>query len=152
VERKFLSSKPGLTLTEMFSAAESESVRAIYVMGENPMVSDPDLNHIEKCIDALEFFVVQDIFLTETAKHADVVFPAVSFAEKDGTFTNSERKVQRIRKAVDPPGEAKEDRLIISELAGKMGYKMEYADAFLNLLKRSAVLHQVMLGNHLQPH
>ena len=125
-----LSSKPGLTLTEMFSAAESGSVRAIYVMGENPMVSDPDLNHIEKCIDALDLFVVQDIFLTETAKHADVVFPAVSFAEKDGTFTNSERKVQRIRKAVDPLGEAKEDRLIISELAGKMGYKMEYADAF----------------------
>lgn len=124
-----LSSEPGLTLTEMFSSAESGNVRAIYVMGENPMISDPDLNHMDKCIDSLEFLVVQDIFLTETAKHADVVFPAAAFAEKDGTFTNSERKVQRIRKAVKPPSEAKEDREIISGISRKMGYEMEYANA-----------------------
>lgn len=117
---------PGLTVTEMFSAAEEGKVKAMYIMGENPVLSDPDVSHIENCITSLEFLVVQDIFLTETAKYADVVLPGVSFAEKDGTFTNSERKVQRIRKAIRPAGEAKEDYRIISELSGKMGYPMDY--------------------------
>ncbi len=137
VRRKFskawgvdgLPDKPGLTLTEMFSAAESGGVKAMYIMGENPMLSDPDLNHIEHCIESLEFLVVQDIFFTETAQKADVVLPGVCFAEKDGTFTNSERKIQRVRKAVNSPGDAKEDRWIISELAEKMGYSMQYADS-----------------------
>ena len=124
-----LSSTPGLTVTEMFPGAEAGNVKAMYVMGENPMVSDPDLNHIEKCIQALDFFVVQDIFLTETARMADVVLPGVSFAEKDGTFTNSERKVNRIRKAVSPQGQAREDRLIIAGIAENMGYPMHYPNA-----------------------
>jgi predicted molibdopterin-dependent oxidoreductase YjgC len=113
----------------MFSSAEDGSVKALYIMGENPLLSDPDLNHIKHCVEALDFLVVQDIFLTETAQYADVVLPAASFAEKDGTFTNSERKVQRVRKAVESPGDVKEDRKIISELANKMGYPMDYPDA-----------------------
>ncbi len=123
-----LSSTPGLTVTEMFGGAERGTVHAIYVMGENPMVSDPDINHIRECIEALEFFVVQDIFMTETARLADVVLPVACFAEKDGTFTNSERKVQRIRKAVDPPGEAREDRFVIAGIARLMGFPLEYPD------------------------
>ncbi len=119
-----LGPKPGLTVTEMFGGAETGEVKAVYVMGENPVLSDPDKQHIEHCIDRLDFFVVQDIFLTETARLADVVLPATCFAEKDGTFTNTERLVQRVRKAVDPPGEAKEDTWIISEISKRMGYVM----------------------------
>ena len=117
---------PGLTLTEMFNAAEEGKVKAMYIMGENPLLSDPDMNHLEHCIKSLEFLVVQDIFLTETARYADVVLPGISFAEKEGTFTNSERRVQRVRKAVSPPGEAREDYRIICELSGRMGYPMNY--------------------------
>ena len=116
--------KPGLTVTEMFSAAEKKQVRAMYVMGENPALSDPDKSHIEACIAALDFFVVQDIFLTETARLADVVFPATCFAEKDGTVTNTERQVSRVRKAVNPPGETMEDIWILNSLASRMGYEM----------------------------
>jgi len=114
----------GLTITEMFAGAETGQIKGIYVMGENPMMSDPDLHHIEHCIEDLEFMVVQDIFLTETAKLADVVLPAACFAEKDGTFTNTERRVTRVRKAVEPPGEAKDDAWIISEISKRMGYSM----------------------------
>ena len=119
--------KPGITLTEMFGGAESGQIKAIYVMGENPVLSDPDQQHLEHCIGCLDFFVVQDIFLTETARLADVVFPSTCFAEKEGTFTNTERLVQRVRKAVEPPGEAKEDAWIISEISKRMGYAMPSA-------------------------
>ncbi len=119
--------KPGLTLTEMFDGAESGKIKAIYVMGENPVLSDPDQQHLEHCIGCLDFFVVQDIFLTETAMLADVVFPSTCFAEKEGTFTNTERLVQRVRKAVEPPGEAKEDAWIISEISKRMGHAMPSA-------------------------
>jgi len=125
---KNLPSAPGLTLTEMFNAAEEGTVQAMYIMGENPLLSDPDMNHIEHCIKSLKFLVVQDIFLTETAKYADVVLPGVSFAEKEGTFTNSERMVQRVRKAIQPRGEAKDDFWIICELSGMMGHPMDYKD------------------------
>jgi formate dehydrogenase alpha subunit len=125
-ELKF-SAKPGLTVTEMFGAAESGRIKAIYVMGENPVLSDPDQQHIEHCIHSLDFFVVQDIFLTETARFADVVLPSTCFAEKEGTFTNTERLVQRVRKAVEPPGEAREDAWIISEISKRMGYTMPAA-------------------------
>jgi len=117
---------PGLTVTQMMNNAHSGEVKALYIVGENPMVSDPDLNHAEKALENLDFLVVQDIFMTETAQMADVVLPSTSFAEKDGTFTNTERKVQRIRKAIQPPGEAKEDAQIICELSGRMGYPMSY--------------------------
>lgn len=92
-------------------------------MGENPMISDPDVNHVEHALKKLEFLVVQDIFMTETAALAHVVLPAASFAEKDGTFTNTERRVQLLRPAVKPPGQAKPDWEIICLLAQKMGVK-----------------------------
>jgi predicted molibdopterin-dependent oxidoreductase YjgC len=119
-----LPSTIGLTVTEMFSGAETGRIKAIYVMGENPILSDPDQHHIEHCIERLDFLAVQDIFLTETAKMADVVFPSTCFAEKEGTFSNTERLVQRVRKAVDPPGEARDDTWIISEISKRMGYVM----------------------------
>ncbi|HUK39002.1 MAG TPA: molybdopterin-dependent oxidoreductase, partial [Methanomicrobiales archaeon] len=102
------------------------TVKCLYIMGENPMLSDPDLHHVEKGLKNLEFMVVQDIFLTETAQLANVVLPAACFAEKDGTQTNTERRVQKWRKAVNPPGEAKADWQIISELAGKMGFAKQF--------------------------
>jgi predicted molibdopterin-dependent oxidoreductase YjgC len=111
----------GLTITEMLHAAQDGKVRALYVMGENPMVSDPDINHVRHCLEQTEFLVVQDIFLTETAQLAHVVLPGASFAEKNGTFTNTERRVQRVRQAIQPVGESKADWVITCELAQKMG-------------------------------
>jgi formate dehydrogenase alpha subunit len=111
----------GLTVTEMLHAAQEGKVRALFVMGENPMVSDPDLNHVRHCLEQTEFLVVQDIFLTETAEMAHVVLPGASFAEKNGTFSNTERRVQRVRQAIKPVGDAKEDWVIICELAKAMG-------------------------------
>ena len=123
---KDLSDKPGLTATQMVPLAHDKIVKALYIIGENPLVSDPDLNHAKKSFDNLDFLVVQDIFMTETAQAADVVFPSACFAEKDGTFSNTERRVQRIRKAVNPPGNAKTDWEILSGVAQKMGYNMDY--------------------------
>ncbi len=117
---------PGLTVTKMMQAAHKGELKALYIIGENPMVSDPDLNHAKKGLENLDFLVVQDIFLTETARLADVVLPSASYAEKEGTFTNTERKVQRVRRAVAPPGEAREDWQIIAALSGRMGYPMTY--------------------------
>jgi len=124
-----LSPKPGLTLLEMMDAAGSGKIKALYIMGENPLISDPDLHQVEKELQKLDLLIVQDIFLTETAKLADVVLPSASFAEKDGTFTNTERRIQRIRKAIEPPGEAKPDWEIISSLATLMGYPMQDSSA-----------------------
>jgi len=121
-----LPDKAGLSVVEMLQAAKEGKVRGMYIMGENPALSDPDTTHVIEALEALDFLVVQDIFLSETAKLADVVLPAVSFAEKDGTFTNTERRVQRIRKAIEPIGQAKPDWLIITELATRMGYPMAY--------------------------
>ncbi|ABN57310.1 MULTISPECIES: formate dehydrogenase subunit alpha [Methanoculleus] len=101
-------------------------LKCMYIMGENPMLSDPDLTHVRHAIESLEFLVVQDIFLTETAELADVVLPAACYAERDGTQTSTERRVQMWRKAQDPPGEAKVDWQIISELAAKMGYAAQF--------------------------
>ena len=126
---KSLPPKPGLTVTQMTAKAHAGEVKALYIIGENPMVSDPDLNHAQKSLEKLDFMVVQDIFMTETAQLADVVLPSASFAEKEGTFTNTERKVQRVRRALAPPGAAKTDSDIICELAGRMGYPMAYADS-----------------------
>lgn len=121
-----LSPKVGLTLTEMIPAIEEGRIKALYIMGENPMVSDPDINHVRSALQKLDFLVVQDIFLSETAQFADVVLPAVSFAEKEGTFTNTERRVQRLNKAITPPGEAKPDWEIICALSKRLGYEMDY--------------------------
>jgi len=120
---------PGITATEMMNKAYKGDLKALYIIGENPMVSDPDLNHAQKSLEKLDFLVVQDIFMTETAQLADVVLPSASFAEKEGTFTNTERKVNRIRKAVDPPGKAREDWRIICDLSGLMGYPMSYKNS-----------------------
>jgi predicted molibdopterin-dependent oxidoreductase YjgC len=121
-----LSDKIGLTATEMTGAALRGDLRAIYIMGENPVMSDPDMTHTIKALSRLDFLVVQDIFLTETAELADVILPAACFAEKDGTFTNTARRVQRIRKALIPPGEAREDSYVIAELAKRLGYDLSF--------------------------
>jgi len=115
-----LPSKPGLTVVEMINEAKKGSIKIMYVMGENPMLSNPDINHVKEGLNNLEFLVVQDIFLTDTAKLANVVLPAASYAEKDGTFTATDRLVQRIEKAITPIGESKPDWQIICELARRM--------------------------------
>jgi formate dehydrogenase alpha subunit len=117
-----LDAKAGLALTVMLPRAETGETRALYIMGENPVLSDPDANHAEHCLRSLDFLVVQDLFLTETAALADVVLPSQSWAEKLGTFTNSERRIQFIHPAVPAPGEAKPDWWIIGEIARRMGY------------------------------
>ena len=124
-----LSDKVGLTIPKIMDGGISGDVKFLYIMGENPMVSDPDLNHIEKAFDNFDFIVVQDIFLSETAEKADVVLPAACFAEKEGTFTNTERRVQRVRKAVNAPGEAKPDWEIINDIMKKMGYENNFNSA-----------------------
>jgi formate dehydrogenase alpha subunit len=116
-----LSQKPGLMATEMTDAAINGSLKAMYIMGENPALSDPDINHLEKALNSLDFLVVQDIFLSEAAQFAHVVLPACSFAEKEGTFTATDRRVQRVRKAIEPIGDSKPDWIIVSELARRMG-------------------------------
>ena len=130
VQKKFqeawgypLSLTPGRTLTEIIEAAYLQPIKAIYLVGENPGLSDPDATHVRKALEKLEFLVVQDIFLTETAQLADVVLPAACFAEKDGTFTNTERRVQRVRKFIEPPGDSRPDWQITSQLARRMGGK-----------------------------
>jgi formate dehydrogenase major subunit/formate dehydrogenase alpha subunit len=119
----------GLKVTQMLPKALEGELKALYIIGENPMVSDPDLNHAEKCLDNLDFMVVQDIFMTETAQKADVVLPSACYAEKDGTFSNTERRVSRIRKAVDAPGEALSDWEILCKISERMGYSMNYANS-----------------------
>jgi formate dehydrogenase alpha subunit len=121
-----LSDKPGLTLVEMMHAAGEGKIRAMYFMGENPLLTDPDANHIREALENLDFLVVQDIFLTETAELADVVLPAASFAEKDGTVTNTERRVQRMHQAIEPVGEARPDWRVLCDLATRMGYETVY--------------------------
>jgi formate dehydrogenase alpha subunit len=121
-----LSTKVGLKVTDMIPKAHTGEIKGLYIIGENPLVSDPDLNHAEKSLEHLDFLVVQDIFMTETARMADVVLPSACFAEKEGTFSNTERRVQRVRKAVEPPGEARDDWWITSQIATRMGYAMAY--------------------------
>jgi formate dehydrogenase major subunit/formate dehydrogenase alpha subunit len=117
---------PGLKVTQMLPAAHDGTLKAMYIIGENPLVSDADLNHAENSLRRLDFLVVQDLFLNETARQADVVLPSACFAEKEGTFSNTERRVQRVRKAVEPPGEAREDWSIVCDLSARMGYPMPY--------------------------
>jgi len=126
---KKLSPNKGLTVVEIFHAVETGDIKAIYIMGENPALSDPNLNRTRKALEMVDFLVVQDIFLSETAQYADVVLPSFCFAEKDGTFTNTERRVQRVREAVTPPAGARNDWEIVCEVATKMGYRMQYDSA-----------------------
>ncbi|MEO1814991.1 MAG: formate dehydrogenase subunit alpha [Acetobacterium sp.] len=118
-----LPSNTGKTLTEIIDDVGNGTVKFLYVMGENPAVSDPNTNHVKEALKKANFIVVQDIFLTETTEFADVVLPAYVYAEKDGTFTNTERRIQLLRKAVDAPGTAKNDWEIIGMIAKEMGVK-----------------------------
>ncbi len=123
---KDLSDKPGLTLMEITEGAKNKTIRGLYIFGENPVVSDPDTHHLTQALEALDFLVVQDLFLTETAQFADVVLPGASFAEKEGTFTNTERRVQRVRQAISPLGDSRPDWRIIADLSSRMGLPMGF--------------------------
>ena len=116
-----LSDQVGLAVTQMVNGACDGSVRALYVMAENPLISDPDSNHARHCLEQLDFLVVQDIFLSETAQLADVVLPGTSYLEKEGTFTSTDRRVQRVRKVIEPVGDSKPDWEIICRVAQRMG-------------------------------
>jgi len=124
-----LDNRPGLTVVEIMHAIHNGNLTGLYVQGENPAMSDPDVNYARHALAELEHLVVQDIFLTETAYFADVILPASSFPEKTGTFTNTDRLVQLGRKAIDPPGDAKEDLWIIQEMAKRLGLDWNYKDA-----------------------
>ncbi len=115
-----LTASPGLTATEMIEEAAAGRLDCMYIVGENPLLSEPHLAHAEEAIDRLKFLVVQEIFMTETAERADVVLPSTSFAEKDGTFTNSERRVQRVRQAIPPIGESRPDWAIVCDVAKRV--------------------------------
>ncbi|MBN1806165.1 MAG: formate dehydrogenase subunit alpha [Sedimentisphaerales bacterium] len=124
-----LSPNKGLTVVEILHAVETGDIKAVYIMGENPALSDPNLNRTRGALEKVDFLVVQDIFLSETAQYADVVLPSACFAEKDGTFTNTERRVQRVRAAIHPPGQAKSDWQIICDVSTRFGYEMSYDSA-----------------------
>jgi formate dehydrogenase alpha subunit len=115
-----LPSNPGRTVTELMPDALEGKTHALYILGEDPVMSDPDTNHVRKCLEKIDFLVLQEIFASETAAYADILFPGASFAEKSGSFTNTERRVQMVRQALDPPGEARPDWLIVSGLAKRL--------------------------------
>jgi predicted molibdopterin-dependent oxidoreductase YjgC len=114
-------------VTDFIEKAHEGVLKGFYVLGEDPALSEPNQQKVVESLQKLEFLVVQEIFMSETAKLADVVLPATCYAEKDGTFTNSERRVQRVRKAVDPPGQSRPDWQIICELSAAMGYELKYS-------------------------
>jgi len=124
--QKTLDPKPGLTVVEIMNAVHAGQIRGMYIMGENPAMSDPDVRHAREALAELEMLVVQDIFLTETGYLADVILPASAFPEKTGTFTNTDRSVQLARQALDPPGDARQDLWIIVEIAKRLGLEWTY--------------------------
>ena len=121
-----LDPQPGLTVVEIMHAIKAGAIKGMYIMGENPAMSDPDVNHARESLAALEHLVVQDIFFTETAYLADVILPASAFPEKTGTFTNTDRMVQLGRQAIDPPGDARQDLWIVQQLANRVGLPWNY--------------------------
>ncbi len=123
-----LSPVPGLTSTDQIIQARAGRIKALYIIGEDPMRSDPNINHVKEALQNLDFLVVHELFMSPTAQMADVIFPAASFAEEEGTFTNSERRVQLLRKALEPVGESRPDWQIICEVAARMGYPFKYKD------------------------
>ncbi|WP_247004711.1 formate dehydrogenase subunit alpha [Halosolutus gelatinilyticus] len=118
--------EPGLTVPQMFSEAHECNLRGMYIVGENPALSEPDVRHAGEALEALDFLVVQDIFKTETAEHADVILPAATSPEKHGTFTNTERRIQRVRPTAEPPGDARQDWEVTQDLANRLGYEWDY--------------------------
>jgi formate dehydrogenase alpha subunit len=144
-----LNPKPGLTTVEIVKAAYENKIKALYVMGENPMISDPNLNHTKEAFEKLDFLVVQDIFMTETALMADIVLPAAAFAEKNGTTVSSDRRVLRTRKAINPPGEAKQDWEIIMAIAKKMKVNIGNFENESEIFDEIAKVAPIMTGiNH----
>jgi formate dehydrogenase major subunit len=147
-----LSPDPGLTVVEITQAALAGEIRGMYIMGENPFLSDPNINKVRKALANLDFLVVQDIFLTETAEFADVILPASAYLEKQGTYTNTDRRVQIGRPVVDLPGEARLDWQIIQEVSNRIGYPMDYAESaeifeeFAGLTSSYATLRHDNLG------
>ncbi len=121
-----LNHEPGTHATDIFPKAINKEVRGLYIYGEDPVVTDPDTTHVIKALESLDFFVIQELFMTETAQYADVILPGVSYAEKEGTFSNTERRVQRVRKAVTLEGEMRLDTDIIIDLMNRMGYKQPH--------------------------
>ncbi len=124
-----LSGKSGLTVIEMMNAILEDKVKALFVMGENPALSDPNLKHVREALESVDFLVVQDIYLSETAEYADVVLPACSFLEKEGTFTNTERRILKVNKIFEPLGDSRTDWQIICDISTLMGYEMRYKSA-----------------------
>lgn len=145
VQKKFeklwnakLDSNAGKTVVEIMHAIHDDDIKGLYIMGENPAMSDPNLNHAREALTRLEHLVVQDIFFTETCGFADIILPASSFPEKTGTFTNTDRRVQIGRQAIDPPGDARQDLWIIQEIARRMGLDWDYpgpAEVFAEIRK-----------------
>ena len=144
----------GLTVTEMIKSILDGGVRGMYMLGENPFLSDPNINKVRKALSALDFLVVQDLFLTETAEFADVVLPASSYLEKDGTYTNTDRRVQLGRKVFDPPGDARVDWEIIQDIARRLGLDWNYSspseifDEMVPLMPDYANLRHDNLGSY----
>jgi formate dehydrogenase major subunit len=125
-----LDPKPGLTVVEIMKGALAKEIQGMYIMGENPFISDPNSNKVRKALSSLDFLVVQDIFLTETAEFADVILPASSYFEKQGTYTNTDRRVQLGRPVLESPGEAREDWSIICEIGKRLGVStMDYSSS-----------------------
>ena len=124
-----LNGEPGLTSTQIPHAVEEGKVKGLFIFGEDPMRTDPDLGHIKRMLEGLDFFVIQELFLTETAKYADVILPGMSYAEKEGTFSNSERRIQRVRKAVELEGNMRLDTDIFTDIMNRCGYPQPYLTA-----------------------
>jgi predicted molibdopterin-dependent oxidoreductase YjgC len=134
-----LNKENGLTATQVLPGAIEGKIKGLYIFGEDPIVTDPDTAHVQRALESLEFFVIQDLFMTETAAYADVVLPGTSYAEKEGTFSNTERRVQRVRKAVEPQGEARLDTDVFCDVMTKMGYPCHY-DSAADIMKEIASL------------
>jgi formate dehydrogenase major subunit len=124
-----LPAKPGLTVVEMMHAAAEGKIKGMYIMGENPVISDPNSHHVEEALGKLDFLVVQEMFLSETARLADIVLPAASWAEKEGSITGTERRVQWMQKAVEPVDETRTDWQIVCEIARRVGFDFDYSSA-----------------------
>ncbi|MCX7385008.1 MAG: formate dehydrogenase subunit alpha [Alphaproteobacteria bacterium] len=136
----------GLTVVEIMNAAKAGKIKGMYIMGENPAMSDPDLNHAREALAGLEHLVVQDLFLTETAFHADVVLPASAFAEKVGSFTSTDRRVQIARAVLPPPGQARQDIAILQDMAARIGCDWHYdtvAEVFAEMARLMPSLHHI---------
>ncbi|OGP62259.1 MAG: hypothetical protein A2170_08610, partial [Deltaproteobacteria bacterium RBG_13_53_10] len=125
---RLIPEKPGFSYMEIFDKASEEGIKALYVLGEDPFITLPNLDRVRNGLRHLDFLVIQDSFITEIASYADVILPGVSFAEKDGTFTSMERRVQRVRRSIPPMGDARPDWKILCDLSSRMGYPMAYAN------------------------